>query len=632
VVADTQRLDALVLDAPADPATDATIDAAIDATIDAAIDAVVLDARLPDAAALDARLPDAAVLDARLPDAAVLDARLPDAPLPPDAQLADAPPPPDAQRPDAPPPPDAQLADASPPPDAGAPPGDTRIRLVAGNISSGNAQAYELPGIRIFQGLAPDVAMIQEFNVTTGTIRGFVDQAFGTQFAFVRGALGSQQIPNGVISRYPILDSGEWTDSEVSNRDFVWARIDVPGPIDLFAISVHLLTANASERNIEAGELAQHIQGLPSNAYVVLGGDFNTDTRSEPALGTLAPVLVTAGPNPADLGGSGNTNANRNKPYDWVLVSPALDALETPTTIGAHQFTDGFVADTRVYTPIADLAPALASDSAATNMQHMAVVRDFLLPGTAAPSLQITSPNGGEVWQAGTPRTITWTASGVAHVRVELITGGTIWTVSDSTPASDGQITLTVPPVVTSAAFARITQVGGSLSDSSDAAFSISIAPPPEGRAFINEVLANEPGTDPVGEFIELVNSGTTDADLSGWTLSDAVAVRHTFAAGTVLHAGRALAVFGGVNGIPAGLTNAIAASSGTLGLTNSGDTLTLASPSATIDSVSYTSPSPDGVSLNRDPDGDATGTFVLHTTLTTAPRSPGVRATGAAF
>ncbi len=600
-VVDSPRIDAALVDAVVDPVPDALVlDAAPDATLfDAAPDAFVVDASpLPDAFVLDAALP---------PDALVLDATaLPDAAVPIDAAV---------------------------PVDAAVPPGNTRLRLVAGNISSGNAQAYELPGIRIFQGLAPDVAMIQEFNVTTGTIRGFIDQAFGAQFSFVRGASG-QQIPNGVISRYPILASGEWTDTEVSNRDFVWARIDVPGPIDLFAISVHLLTANATERNIEAGELAQHIHDLPSNAYIVLGGDFNTDTRSEPALTTLAPVLVTAGPNPADLNGSGNTNANRNKPYDWVLASPALDALETPTTIGAHQFSDGFVADTRVYTPIGDLAPALASDSAATNMQHMAIVRDFLLPGSAAPSLQVTSPNGGELWQAGTTRTITWTASGVANVRVELITGTTIWEISASTPAIDGQVTLTVPPVVTSAAFARITEVGGSLSDTSDAAFSIAIAPPPDGRAFINEVLANEPGSDVNGEFIELVNTGTSDADLSGWTLSDAVMVRHTFAPGTVLRAGRALAVFGGASGIPAGLGNAIAASTGGLNLGNGGDTVTLASPSGTVDSVTYTSvlSGTDGVSMNRNPDGDGAGTFVLHTVLTTALRSPGVRTTGAAF
>ncbi len=639
-VVDARRIDATLIDAVA-------IDAPLsDAMADAAGDAAVLDAVALDATVLDAAVLDAAVLDAPVPPDAT-----PDAPTPPDAQVADAPIPPDAQVADAPIPPDAQVADAPLPPDAAVPPADapsippdappapgpTRLRLVAGNITSGNGQAYEPPGIRIFRGLAPDIAMIQEFNFkssTPGDLRSFVDQAFGPAFNFTRGA-AVQQIPNGVVSRYPILDSGEWVDPEVSNRAFTWARLDIPGPIDLVAISVHLLTANASTRNAEAIELVRNMQTLPGNPYIVLGGDFNTDTRTEPALSTLSSVVVTAGPHPADQAANGNTNAGRAKPYDWVLANPALDALETPTTIGANQFANGLVVDTRVYQPIADLAPAVASDSAANMMQHMAVVRDFLIPGGAPPvaSLHVTSPNGGEVWQVGTNRTITWESSGVANVRVELITGSIVWTVATSIPAVNGEVSLTVPPAVTTEAVARITEVGGTLTDSSDAPFSITMTPPPTGRAFLNEVLANEPGTDVTGEFIELVNSGASDVDVSGWTLADSAQVRHTFPAGSLLRAGRAIVVFGGIASIPAGLANAVPASSGALGLSNSGDSVTLRSPSAIIDSMTFTAAEAlDGISVNRNPDGDATGTFVLHNTLAATPISPGVRTTGAAF
>lgn len=268
-------------------------------------------------------------------------------------------------------------------PDGNAPPAQAgNFRLVTGNLTSGNLQAYEAPGIRIFRGLAPDVAMVQELNFATDSaadLRSFVDQAFGTEFSLTRGA-ASGQIPNGIVSRYPILASGEWLDTEVGNRDFVWARIDIPGPTDLFAVSVHLLTSSATERNIEAGELAQHIQGLPADAYVVLGGDFNTGTRTEPCVVTLSAVLVSAGPFPVDQANLGTTNSTRSKPYDWVLVNGALQALETGVTLGSNVFAHGAVIDTRVYTPISDLAPALVGDSGAPSMQHMAVVRDFALP------------------------------------------------------------------------------------------------------------------------------------------------------------------------------------------------------------------------------------------------------------
>ena len=63
-----------------------------------------------------------------------------------------------------------------------------------------------------------------------------------------------------------------------------------------------------------------------------------------------------------------------------MLGNARLEEKAAPVEIGASVFDHGFVADTRVYSPISDLAPALATDSGASNMQHMAVVRDFGLP------------------------------------------------------------------------------------------------------------------------------------------------------------------------------------------------------------------------------------------------------------
>jgi hypothetical protein len=148
----------------------------------------------------------------------------------------------------------------------------------------------------------------------------------------------------------------------------------------------------------------------------------------------------------------------------------------------------------------------------------------------------------------------------------------------------------------------------------------------------INEVCANEPGSSTAGEFIELINAGGTAADIGGWTLSDGSSVRHTFPSGTTLNAGKAIAVFGGSSGIPGGLTNAVAASSGGLSLGNSGDSVTLKNSSGTsIDGMSYTSSqvNSDGVSLNLSPDGSPTGSFVKHNTISTLSRSAAKRASG---
>ena len=52
---------------------------------------------------------------------------------------------------------------------------------------------------------------------------------------------GSGDIPNGIISRYPIVASGSWVDTVQSqpNRGFAWAQIALPGTNDLYVVSVH---------------------------------------------------------------------------------------------------------------------------------------------------------------------------------------------------------------------------------------------------------------------------------------------------------------------------------------------------------------------------------------------------------
>ena len=256
---------------------------------------------------------------------------------------------------------------------------------MAANITSGNYQSYDLGhGIRIFQGVKPDVVMIQEFNYgskSAADIRTFVDTAFGAGFHYAREA-GTSGIPNGVISRWPIVASGEWDDPYVTNRDFAYARIDIPGPKDLWVVSVHLLTASASARSTEATNLVKFIKdNVPTGDYLAIGGDFNTDNRTEACLTTFSQVVVTSGPHPVDNLGDDGTNASRSKPYDHVLVDADLKGYQSATVIGSSSFANGLVVDTRVYTPIAELSPALTADSGAASMQHMAVVKDFLIPG-----------------------------------------------------------------------------------------------------------------------------------------------------------------------------------------------------------------------------------------------------------
>ncbi len=246
------------------------------------------------------------------------------------------------------------------------------IRIMAANITSGNAQAYEGPGIRQFQAMKPDIALVQEFNYKGGTREQLVNEAFGSGYVFYSGA-GS--IPNAIVSRFPILESGEWESNVVHNRGWTWAVIDIPGPRDLLAVSLHL---NTGKHNKEMNPLAAKIAAKQAqgNYYVVMGGDFNTKSRKL-TVERFRNVVDTSGPYPADQKGNGNTNNKRSKPYDWLLVDADLRSFEVPVVVGTQQFTDGLVIDSRVHDPLSDIAPVRHGDSQAKNMQHMAVVREF---------------------------------------------------------------------------------------------------------------------------------------------------------------------------------------------------------------------------------------------------------------
>ncbi len=260
------------------------------------------------------------------------------------------------------------------------------IRLMSANTTTTNKQTYAGPGIRIFMALKPDIVMIQEFSYDKAydheyhfaSVDDFVASVFGPEFSYHRGSASNSQIPNGIISRYPIKESGTWADNYVDNRNFEWARIDIPGDKDLWVISVHLLTTT-SRQPAEATALVKYIkQNIPEGDYVAIGGDFNTSSRTAPCLTTLDQVVVVkAKKYPVDQSGRQGTNLARKKPYDGVYVNTPLHEMETPVVIGENSFPNGLVFDSRSFRPLSDVTPVKGNDSSSGQMQHMPVIRDF---------------------------------------------------------------------------------------------------------------------------------------------------------------------------------------------------------------------------------------------------------------
>ena len=137
-------------------------------------------------------------------------------------------------------------------------------------------------------------------------------------------------------------------------------------------------------------------------------------------------------------------------------------------------------------------------------------------------------------------------------------------------------------------------------------------------------------------EFVEIVNVSGAALDLSGWTISDAVATRHVFPPGTVVADQCSIVVFGG--GSPTGgFGGAVVqtASGGFLGFNNSGDTVTISDGAADVATVVYGGEGGNDQSLTLDPDVTGVPPLVQHTTATGsngARFSPGERIDGSLF
>lgn len=258
---------------------------------------------------------------------------------------------------------------------------------------TGSSQKYEAPAIRIFQGLKPDIVAIQEFNYgnnTSNDIRYFVNIAFGTNYYFYREPNPEYTIPNGVISKYPILDAGTWDDPEIPDRGFAWAVIDIPGNTNLTVISVHLKASasDAGRRAVEAITLKSLIL-TNVGGYYVLAGDLNTSSSSEQCLTIFRSFLVDE-PIPTDTNGDPDTNLNRNERYDYILSSLSFAALMTSTVLGTREFPNGLVFDSRNYPYLNEVPPIQKNDS--SYAQHMAVLKDFKITYTTTNYVKINPP------------------------------------------------------------------------------------------------------------------------------------------------------------------------------------------------------------------------------------------------
>ena len=337
------------------------------------------------------------------------------------------------------------------------------FRVMAANLTSGNFQDYQPPGIRIFQGLKPDVVAIQEFNYannTAGDFRSFVNTTFGTNFVYFREPDASYSIPNGVISRWPITATGSWEDPDagVNDRGFAWAQIDLPGPQDLYVVSVHLKASsgadNAARRAAEAGWIKGLIQSnFPANAFIVVAGDFNIQGAGEAAMQIFGTFLSdTPVPTDAISAGDADTNAGRTERYDYALPSFSLTTNQVASVVGAQSFPNGLVFDSRKFSPLSAVSPVQSGDSGVTGMQHMAVLKDFRVPYFITNQVPVPEPSVRQI----APGVLRWSGLSNLTYAVEMTSTLTNWTVAGTAWSATTNYVFTNSPSSPGARFFRV--------------------------------------------------------------------------------------------------------------------------------------------------------------------------------
>jgi len=237
--------------------------------------------------------------------------------------------------------------------------------------------------------------------------------------------------------------------------------------------------------------------------------------------------------------------------------------------------------------------------------------------------------------------TVTIAFSGGNTGKTFVITS-TAGTVSGDNPGSNETGTITISGIPEGA---EITVTAKDTSNGGVCNLSQTIESPACVPLLLNEILF-DPASDITGdangdgtrdssqdEFIELINNSNAVLDISGYTISDASQLRHTFPVATIIPANGVLVVFGG--GTPTGDFGGAmvqVSSEGDLNFSNSGDIITIKNGNQDVvimyDSSSTGINHGDNQSVTRSP--DITGDFVLHTTANANLLfSPGLKVDG---
>jgi len=154
---------------------------------------------------------------------------------------------------------------------------------------------------------------------------------------------------------------------------------------------------------------------------------------------TIAPTITITAPN-----GGENWTVGSTQNITWTSGGITNVSLEYTTDSGSNwvAIQNSVVANLGTYSWLVPNSPSTNCKVRVSDSSNPALndLSDNSFTIEAAPTITVTSPNGGENWTVGSTQNITWTSSGVSNVNLEYTTdnGGNWVTIQNSVPANLG--------------------------------------------------------------------------------------------------------------------------------------------------------------------------------------------------
>ncbi|MEW5841695.1 MAG: hypothetical protein AB1775_00375, partial [Bacteroidota bacterium] len=188
-----------------------------------------------------------------------------------------------------------------------------------------------------------------------------------------------------------------------------------------------------------------------------------------------APSIVVTSPNGGEVWASGSSQTIKytsvnvpNVKIEFTTDGGANWTTITNSTPSIGQYTWDNIPNINSYqckVKVSDAMFGSPSDISDNN---------FTITNQVIKSITITSPVGGEVWDASTSKTITWAAVGVGNVKLELTTNnGLTWSTIENSIPNSGSYSWSVPNTQSTQCKIRISDVSGSPSSESPNTFTI---------------------------------------------------------------------------------------------------------------------------------------------------------------